>query len=288
ANAGWRIGSKLNRVALKLLRVFGATPGVVLAEDDFGGKVERIEPAELSQGHLMMADKSAEDIKTISGVNNAVMGIDSESQESGRLAAQRTRQGMVTLEPIFDNFDSALELFHTTSVELVFRGGLYTPDEVRQIVDDEDLLDPELVEQARAEIAELAPPPTAASPMDLAAPDLLPQQAQAVMAHDQQQLAEYEAMVEPLIRERALDLLFEQMGNVDAGRYSTTVLKSPSAPTERMANLAELEAIGERYPGAIPPAVYIRHSGLPQAMKDELIGALQTTNPAPTPTGAAA
>ncbi len=53
ANSGFKVKKVLNNYDGHLAK-HGSTPGVVLDESKAGGKIERIEPAPLSEGHITL------------------------------------------------------------------------------------------------------------------------------------------------------------------------------------------------------------------------------------------
>jgi len=104
ANSGYVVKKVLNNYDRHLAK-FGSTPGVVLDESKAGGKIERLEPAPISEGHITAAGLSAEDMKEISGVNFDLLGQLIEGHnESGKAIELRQAQGMKVVEIVFDNF----------------------------------------------------------------------------------------------------------------------------------------------------------------------------------------
>jgi len=105
ANSGWIVGNDKNNEAMKKLRLFGSKPGIILCREDYGGYLERITPAPLDTGHFALAEKAANDIQNISGINPSLLEQTPESKESGRAKLLRQQAGLTVSETIFDNFN---------------------------------------------------------------------------------------------------------------------------------------------------------------------------------------
>ena len=287
ANAGWIVKKIINPAKEALLKMWGSTPGGVFQEDDYGGKLEKIKPNQPATGLLELADRSPIDMEYISGVNAQVMGQEAEQKESGVLNRQRERQGLRVLTPIFDNLDQTMRLFFECLVETIRTTAIYTPDEIEQIIDEMDLFDPDIMERAKAEIVEsgmLAEQgvrtPQQADPLTLAS--LRPEQAQAIQQMDQTQTAEYERQLEPLVRQRALDLTMAELQNWNTGRYGVVISESAESPTQQIQNFAELKELADM--GVpVPPQSMVQASGLPRHLKQEITDALAQAQAQPVP-----
>ncbi len=268
ANSGWMVKRVMNEAKRKTLQMWGALPGVVLEKDDYGGELEKIEPNKLPEGLLRMGENAFTDAEEIVGYNSAVLGQDEDKSESGVLNAQRLRQGMTVLEPVFDNLDRTTQLFAESLVQAIRTWEVYTSDEIEALIDDEDWLSGEAMEQARAEVMREFPPPMQGSVADTVG--MVPEDAQVLAAVDQERIAEYEQEIEPIIRNRAIEMVMEQMANWSTGRYGVAVTESPESATARQANMAELRDLMEaQIP--VPPATLVRATGLQQSVKDEII-----------------
>ncbi len=133
ANAGFKVKKVLNNYDRHLAR-HGSTPGVVLDESKAGGKIERIEPAPLSEGHITAAQMSAGDMKEISGANPDLLGHIMEGiVESGRAIELRQAQGMKVVEVVFDNFSRTQKLLALGLVDIIRFTDVYSDAEIRAI-----------------------------------------------------------------------------------------------------------------------------------------------------------
>lgn len=138
ANSGFKVKKVLNNYDRHLAK-FGSTPGVVLDESKAGGKIERIEPAPLSDGHIRASERSAEDMKEISGANPDLMGQILENYaESGKAIELRQAQGMKVVEVVFDNFARTQKLIALGLVDMIRFTDVYSEDEIHAIVTEAD------------------------------------------------------------------------------------------------------------------------------------------------------
>lgn len=133
ANSGYVVKKVLNNYDRHLAK-FGSTPGVVLDESKAGGKIERLEPAPISDGHITAAGLSAEDMKEISGVNFDLLGQLIEGHnESGKAIELRQAQGMKVVEIVFGNFARTQKLIALGLVDMVRFTEVYSDEEIRMI-----------------------------------------------------------------------------------------------------------------------------------------------------------
>jgi hypothetical protein len=138
ANSGFKVKKVLNNYDRHLAK-FGSTPGVVLDESKAGGKIERIEPAPLSEGHLTASQISADDMKEISGANFDLLGqVVQGHNESGKAIELRQSQGMKVVEVVFDNFARTQKLLALGIVDMVRFTDVYSNEEIRAIVNEQD------------------------------------------------------------------------------------------------------------------------------------------------------
>jgi hypothetical protein len=138
ANSGFKVKKVLNNYDRHLAK-FGSTPGVVLDESKAGGKIERIEPAPLSEGHLTASQISADDMKEISGANFDLLGQMVQGQsESGKAIELRQSQGMKVVEVVFDNFARTQKLLASGIVDMVRYTDVYSNEEIRAIVAEQN------------------------------------------------------------------------------------------------------------------------------------------------------
>ncbi|HUU54514.1 MAG TPA: hypothetical protein VMY87_06295 [Armatimonadota bacterium] len=274
ANSGWMVEERaVSDDVLDEMRQFGASPGIII-EHKPGKRPERIEPAKLSRGHMELAQLAAADMREISGVNTESLGYAPNAPASGRALALQQRQGAVTTQLMHTNFDHASELFGQLLVDLVRYAGLYSEEEIKLIVEKADLVDADLLRQAAETVgpAPQAPPPPNPDALAVLEPE---DQAKVSMAYQETATAHAALMdrYTATVTRRAEALLLAELADIKKGSYDVRVQQSPSSPTQRMADLAELSECNQAYPGSIPPDIFVAATGLHN--KEEIIERLR-------------
>jgi hypothetical protein len=288
ANSGWLMDEKaLSPDQYTRLEHMGSRPGILI-EKKPGAFLERIEPAQLSIGHIQLAQMAGKDIKEISGVNQERLGYESKSGTSGRALALQQRQGAQVTAPIMERWDYTLRLVGDLVVCLVAQADIYTDEEIKSIVGRDERLSAEIEEEAQKQVmssglpepGEQPPPPGP----ELA--QLAPDDQQAVVSAFQQAQADWQrkAVLWQQAIAKAGDLiLMKQIRDARTGRYGVKVSESAASPTTRLAHFQELMEVAKLFPGAIDPAAIIKASDI--ANKDEILRGLQAAAQAPAPAG---
>ena len=151
ANSGFKVKKVLNNYDRHLAK-HGSTPGVVLDESKAGGKIERIEPVPLSQGHITASQMSADDMKEISGANPDLLGQMLEGHnESGKAIELRQAQGMKVVEVLFDNFNRTEKLVSLGLVEMIRFTDVYSDRQLLDIARNKDIeISPQILSKRRS------------------------------------------------------------------------------------------------------------------------------------------
>lgn len=119
ASGGWKVKKgSLNPREMLRLKKFGSTPGFVLEYMDEAP--EQITPAAPAMAHERLEQKADEDIRRISGINEAALG-ESSAERSGRAIEAKQRQAVISLQVYLDNFRQSKELLGQKRLELYQR-----------------------------------------------------------------------------------------------------------------------------------------------------------------------
>lgn len=122
------------------LESMGSRPGVVVqVKQGKMGALQRIQPAQLSTGHVQLSQMSDADIKAISGINADLLGVEDTNATSGIAMEMRRRQGLINVEPVFDNFDFTLRILGDTMLEIIRNTDVYTPEEIEYLIGDKTI-----------------------------------------------------------------------------------------------------------------------------------------------------
>ena len=138
-NPAWRVGSATPQAEAELSE-FGSTPGMVLSEQKYGGKVEKIEAGGLSPAHAALSEQTRADIQEISGANPNLMGTPTERIESGRARLIQQEAGLKVLAPITSNFYRSQSGLGDKIWDFIRNNEVYSPEEIQAVV-EQDIID---------------------------------------------------------------------------------------------------------------------------------------------------
>jgi len=111
----------------------GSSPGHVIEYDEV--KPDKIEPTQLSTGHIQLEQLAENDAPKIASVN-ANMLAQGAASESGVKDRQRINQGLIGNEIIFDNMKYTHKIYSETMVEMIRYGNTFTTQEMMAIASE--------------------------------------------------------------------------------------------------------------------------------------------------------
>jgi len=120
ANSGWVVerGALLN-MSVDELKEYGSKTGVVLEVGrGMAGAVQKIKPNQIPSGIDRITQKSALNIREISGVNAALLGDESPEVSGVALESKETR-GLVQMQPVLDSLARTRHLLARKVLELI-------------------------------------------------------------------------------------------------------------------------------------------------------------------------
>ena len=129
ANSGWIMesGAVQNK---GILEKFGSKPGIVI-EVNPGRKLDKIEPSNVPRAYTDLELMSDADIKQISNINPDMLG-QYEKTASGIAVQMRQKQGITSIQEIFDNFSFMKKNLGKLLLHAI--QSLYTPQKLMRIV----------------------------------------------------------------------------------------------------------------------------------------------------------
>jgi len=278
ANSGWMIGSDTDKKAVKTLANFGSVPGIIVDKSKLGNYVEKITPNPIPAGHVLFGQQFEQDIKRVSGVDDASHGYETGKAESGRAINLKLQSNRASNEIFFDNFYHSREIYGNLLLQVNITTNVYTDEEIKAIVDESSMLDSKLLMKAKAQLSAQLMGADLPEPQPL--PPIDPGMMMAVRLEDQgqfmqeieqgvQSAQQYAKMYpqlasswEEVIRDQAEQMLLDELRQ-DKGRYGVKVTVSPSAPTERMSQFLQMDALMTKYGNLIPPDIFIDLTDLP-------------------------
>ena len=269
ANSGWLVkAGTLTQKMYDKLKNFGASTGLIIKYKET--PPEKIKPNEPPNAQLTAAVMSKEDMKEVSNVNTENLAYDTKSGMSGIAMMRKQQSGMVGNVIIYDNYDHSMRIMARTAMQMIRNMDLYSEDEVRAILEDEDLVDKRVLAEAAQRFG---PPPEEPQPQNQAvlayaqnSPDPMMQKI-AMAASEQYEMAvqRYQRQMQQYqqaVRSRAEQMVFEAVRDLKTGRYGLAMTESPTSDTRRLASFMELLELDKTRPGEIPLKTLLTHSDI--------------------------
>jgi hypothetical protein len=140
ANSGWMVESgSLVGMTADDLEEHGAETGLVLEYNRGSNPPLKIQPNQIPTGLDRISQKAALNIKTISGVNDSMLGSDS-AEVSGIAIQAKQNRGVIMIQVPLDNLRKARHYLAEKILNLVQR--FYTEQRVFQITNEDDPMKP--------------------------------------------------------------------------------------------------------------------------------------------------
>ncbi len=243
ANTGWIIG-KGSQQKIQELEESSSKDGLVLNKTDYGS-LEKIAQTEFPVGFDIIAERSKQNMRSNAQVQ---LEVPTKRAESGKALAIREQQSIKTKGIIFRNWNQMNIIIARTLFELIRNTNVFSDDEIMAIIDEEDLLDEKIMEQAQAIVinqiremgGQIPKPPKRPNPIRArnAPPEL---QAQMLDAYEEdvETFGQFITQVEQAAIPIAKDIILDLLRKMQQGRYGAKVDTSPMAPTVRMARRFE-------------------------------------------------
>ncbi len=251
ANSGWFIKEDPSGLKAKWLEDHGGEDNIVINKDDFGGEVEKIIQNQFPTFEVF-TDKAMNNVKTITG--RLDLPETNPKALSGRakfLDIQKTMQGSMSL---LNNWFYTLAILGDLIVDIIRKNDIFSEDEIRAIVDKDDLISEEILNQARGVILnqiqqmgrQIPEQPQQPNPIRLAN---APPELQAEMVDKfQEETANYKQFAEEVDQMAipiAEEILIGMIHNMKSGKYNTKVVVSPMGETMRAIKAIEVFELQE-------------------------------------------
>ncbi len=250
ANTGW-IVDKGTQQKLDELADQGNEDGTVFSRKDYG-KMEKITPTPYNVGMDAQAQRMVAYMRDTSQVR--LQERPGGGKESGKAKEIEEQQGLKVQGVPFRNWKWTLTIIFRSLIGLIRNTDVFSEDEIRAIVEDEDLIDADMLERARGIVTqelqkqgiEIPQPP---DPGEVSAIALQPEEFQASLAAEFQAeqtafdniLAKIDEMATPI----AQGMMMEEIKNLGRGRYGIKIDTSPASPTQRLMKQLQMFRLNE-------------------------------------------
>lgn len=247
ANAGYKIKEDPDGTCADWLKAHGGEDGIVIDESKGGGKIERLEAAKFP-AYEIFTQQAMDNARTITGIRTEIPEKDTKAL-SGRaifLKKQSETQGSLSL---LLNWNYTLAILGDLIVDIIRKNDIFSEDEIRAIVDKDDLLDEEILNQAEGVIinqirqmgGKILSQPQPPNPIRIRnAP--VEQQAQMldVFQKDMALFKQFVEGVEQAAIPLAEEILIGLIHSMKSGKYNTKVTLSPMSETMRAIKATEV------------------------------------------------
>jgi len=133
ANSGFFDKKDEGAIDVDELQEEGSSPGHVIQYKTV--KPDKIEPTQLSSGHIQLEQLAENDAAKISSVNSNMLA-NAPASESGVKDRQRINQGLIGSEIIFDNMKYTHKIYSETMIEMIRYGNTFTTQEMMAIASE--------------------------------------------------------------------------------------------------------------------------------------------------------
>ena len=274
ANTGWITG-KCTEAAKEVLEDSGGEDGVVFDKTKYGGFLQKIETTSFPTGFDITTERGKQNMREISQVQLTVpKGGNPESGKAKQIDELRTQR---TKGIIFRNWNQTNILLAKVLTELIRNTEVFSDDEIMAIVDEDDLIDAKILDQAKGIIINQLKETGAVIPEKPEAPNQIrmanaPPELQAQMLEsftaETKTFRKFIEQVEQAAIPIAKDIILKLLRQMQQGRYGIKVDTSPHAPTLRMVRSLELQTLHKS----------LIESGQPGVSRNQLIDATDAPN----------
>lgn len=251
ANTGWKV-SKATQAAKEWLEEHGSQDGLVIDESKYGSKAEKIKPNDFPVGLDIITERGKQNMREISQVQ---LEVPAKRAESGRALAIREQQSVKTKGIIFRNWNQTNILIARVMVEIIRNTNIFSDDEIMAVIDEEDLLDEKILDQAKGLIINQVKQQGGRIPQQPKPPNPIrmrniPVEQQAQVLDDFQERMEifkrFVEQVEQAAIPIAKEIILKLLRQMQQGRYGIKVDTSPMAPTMRTMRRLEVLELDEQ------------------------------------------
>jgi hypothetical protein len=237
--------------AAELRTILQGGQRAVISKADYGGDVEFAKQPDMPTAEVFTV-QAMNNVKTITGrLDIPESNQKSLSGKAKLVDVQKTQQGSMS---IFSNYNHSLSILGNLLVAIIRHNDIFSEDEVRAIVDEDDLLNAEFMGEAVAQVMEdlqaqgvvIPDEPTPPDQALLAGADPAIQQRQ-VSVFEEEVIAfqKINQLISDIAKPIAEGMLIDSIHDMKIGKYNTKITMSPMSETMRTIKSAETFALNE-------------------------------------------
>ena len=241
ARTGYKIKSDPTGTFADWLRDHAGQDGIVIDESLGDGKVEPLDAPSFAGAQFEnFTQQAMNNVKTITGrLDVPERNPKALSGKAKFLDIQKSQQGSRSL---LLNWNYTLAIMGDLIVDIIRKNDIFSEDEIREIVDDDALIDEQLLDQAKGIIINQLQqqggqiPQQPQPPNPIRARNASPELQAQMLDKFREEMAIFESFVEQVeqaAKPIAEEILINLIHSMKAGKYSTKVTISPMAETMR-------------------------------------------------------
>lgn len=275
ANSGWRIGKDVAGTFAAWLQDHSSEDGIVIDESKGGGSVNKLEPNQFPTNYDIVTEKGSRFITEISQVH--LEDPTQNKDQSGRAVLARQNWSLQNASNLSGNWNYTLELLGEILVGLIRHTRCYSEAEVMALIDEHELIDEDLLNQARNHVITILQQKGFPAVPQPEQPDLMvlqgasPAYQKAVLYNYKKQAENFTAYMQS-VDQRAMPIaramLLDEISSVKYGKYGIKAELSPQAETNRIQRMVELFELNKA----------LIETGQPGIGRDMLIDATNISN----------
>ena len=241
ANTGWKIARDKYGTFKEFLQDHGGEDGIVIDESEAGGSVDKLEQNAFPANYDLITERGSKHITEISQVR--LEEPQARGQESGKAILAKQNWAISNMSNIMSNWDWTLRLLGDVISGIIRHSEIYGEDEIMSVVDEKDLIDADMMEQARQMVKQRLEekgipqmePPEPPSKAQMAVMDEMSQlEFVANVDKEVDAYREYAAKIDELAAPIAQAMLIDEIKSMKFGRYGTKTELAPAAETNRI------------------------------------------------------
>jgi hypothetical protein len=247
ANSGIIIAADPTGIYADELADHAGEDGYVFDKSKAGGSIEFKRPNPPHTGYHLITEKAIEYAKMITGIRMVDPSTDKDRVMGTVIAKQRASNKDQAV--IHSNWNYTQSIAGNLIIEIIRFNEIYSEDEIREIVDKDELIDKVHLENARNMVRQLLEEQGVQIPDE--APtiqieniqNLAPEIQQATIDQYQEDVAmmqQLQAQIDQVAMPIAEQMLIDDIRGMKKGKYNTKVSLSPASETAKMARQFEL------------------------------------------------
>jgi len=249
ANSGLIMRGGVGTEAYELfLEAHASEDGIILNESKAGGKIEKIQPAQIPAAHITFEQQAIQNMRLISNQRTEINTSDTQAL-SGKAIFLKQKASLQGSGSIFMNWNYSFTMFANLLINIIRHNDIFSEDEILEIVEKEDLLDKDIYERAKQIVIQtfeqqgIQMPVPPKQPNEMMLRGLQPNEQMLIVTNLKKEMDLYTKIQQDIEQQAipmAKSMLLDEIHNIKKGEYNCVATLSPASETMRAMKAAEL------------------------------------------------